>query len=471
MAEWLAVVLDERKALKYRDTKTERVMLRTHVERDPLGALLVAEVEGPEARAWWRRMLGKGLSWSTLRNVLSFVRVGLQVAVSEGVREGNPFRELAVPRSLKQTTQGAFEGVLTGEEQARLVQAGLALCKEGRARERDVAMMRVALGAGLRRAELLSLRWEDVHMGDDPHITVRYGAEARATKGGKPRVVPLFGDALQALRDWGEGDAGPRVFPGARGKRMRDIPRATLRATLVRAGVTRRVRWHDLRHSCATVLLEGERGRAWSTVEVQQLLGHRSVAMTEKYIHAQGALLRRAAREHREKQRDTIPAPPPDCEPLRGLLRVSGRLARGMLDTQLSLPLGLETPEQHRAGRGSSGATDSSPVHPADIPSPPAKSEAGAVGAAAEAIRGQASSVARALVSEVQAEVATSLEELAEEVEGLEAKSDAAVWDRYVLAWARARPSETAFDHVANAAIAFADRMLSARRARFGGSR
>jgi len=261
------------------------------------------------------------------------------------------------------------------DEQARLLAASAASTSPALG-----AMLRVALGAGLRRRELLSLRRRDVVDlgGEFPRLLVREGAPGRATKGGAPREVPLFGVALAALRAWlfdvGEDatrdsdgavarvvedghamftDAGERgasrdqqqlaaafwatavgvdpfvladveeqraksavradeiqhepdpdayVFPGQRGRAREDIPREGFERALRAARITRACRWHDLRHTCATSLLEGWWGRAWSIEEVQQLMGHSSRAMTERYIHGRGTLAARAAAEMRARR-------------------------------------------------------------------------------------------------------------------------------------------------------------------------
>jgi integrase len=61
------------------------------------------------------------------------------------------------------------------------------------------------------------------------------------------------------------------------------------------AGITRRVRFHDLRHTCASSLVAGWWGRAWRLEEVKAILGHGSVTMTERYAHlAQSVVVSRA---------------------------------------------------------------------------------------------------------------------------------------------------------------------------------
>lgn len=61
------------------------------------------------------------------------------------------------------------------------------------------------------------------------------------------------------------------------------------------AAVGRHVRFHDLRHTCASLLVSGAWGRAWSLEEVKQLLGHSSISVTERYAHFAGSLLDDAA--------------------------------------------------------------------------------------------------------------------------------------------------------------------------------
>jgi hypothetical protein len=59
----------------------------------------------------------------------------------------------------------------------------------------------------------------------------------------------------------------------------------------------REVRFHDLRHTCASSLIAGWWGRRWSLEEVKGLLGHRSITTTERYAHLAESALNNAARE------------------------------------------------------------------------------------------------------------------------------------------------------------------------------
>jgi hypothetical protein len=57
------------------------------------------------------------------------------------------------------------------------------------------------------------------------------------------------------------------------------------------------VRWHDLRHTCASSLVAGWWGRRWSLEEVREMLGHSSVLVTERHAHFADSAMDRAARQ------------------------------------------------------------------------------------------------------------------------------------------------------------------------------
>lgn len=127
----------------------------------------------------------------------------------------------------------------------------------------------VAINTGLRRGELLSLRWADVDLGSKL-LTVR----ADKAKSGKQRHVPLNAEAhavLQAWKQQADGDA--QVFQPA------DVKTAWA-SLLDRAGVAG-FRFHDLRHTFASKLVT--KGVDLNTV--RELLGHGDIKMTLRYAH------------------------------------------------------------------------------------------------------------------------------------------------------------------------------------------
>jgi integrase len=322
VSDWLAIVLREREGMRLRNGKDDRNRLAMHVDGDPLGRMRLAAVDVGVARAWLQRVMTKRagkpahvratadrpLAPRTVRNILMLVRAGFQSALQHGHIDSNPFRELRVPRASMATHVAEFDGVLDPDEQALVL---LAFGDVGAAG----VMLRVALGTGLRKSELRSLRWPDVFVTAlEPAIVVRRGTRGGPTKSGKPRRLPLFGMALEALLAWRlrqHGNPDGFVFPARRGDGARKLPVDRFRAALARAHITRRVCWHDLRHTCGTSLLMGWWGRHWRVSEVQRLLGHSSPQTTERYLHARNELIFQAASDMRRgDQKETWPTAP-----------------------------------------------------------------------------------------------------------------------------------------------------------------
>lgn len=162
-----------------------------------------------------------------------------------------------------------------------------------RLREEDeqlAEVLRVACFTGLRRGELVLLRWADVTWGDRVLVVRRAlsdGVEV-APKSGRPRYVPLGDQALGALErlsrreDFVQDD--DYVFANLVGGRLDP---SALRRRYVRvrdaAGLPP-LRFHDLRHTAGSLLV-----RTMDPASVKEILGHADLATTERYLHAQRA--------------------------------------------------------------------------------------------------------------------------------------------------------------------------------------
>jgi integrase/recombinase XerD len=145
---------------------------------------------------------------------------------------------------------------------------------------RDRAVLETLYGAGLRVSELTGLDVDDVDL-DEGSVRV-FG------KGGKERDVPLGRYGTEAIEAYlrrarptfATSRSRAAIFLNQRGGRLtRQGVAGILTAATKRAGVTRRVTPHTLRHSFATHLLEG----GADVRVVQELLGHASVATTQVY--------------------------------------------------------------------------------------------------------------------------------------------------------------------------------------------
>ena len=146
---------------------------------------------------------------------------------------------------------------------------------------RDRAALELLYGSGLRVGEVASLTVD--------RIDVRRGRVLVLGKGSKERDVPISEYAADAVRDYLEAGRPQMASEGSRqlffNRRGKPFSERDIRSMVERYGATllpgRRVTPHTLRHSFATHLLEG--GADIRTV--QELLGHASVATTQRYTH------------------------------------------------------------------------------------------------------------------------------------------------------------------------------------------
>jgi integrase len=128
----------------------------------------------------------------------------------------------------------------------------------------------LSMNTGMRRGELLALRWANVDM-KGRQLTI----EGSTAKAGQTRHIPLNDEALEVLRHWKEqAPAGERLFPIDTGFK-------TAWAKLLERAHVTAFRWHDLRHHFASRLVQA--GVPLNTV--RELLGHGSMAMTLRYAH------------------------------------------------------------------------------------------------------------------------------------------------------------------------------------------
>jgi site-specific recombinase XerD len=144
------------------------------------------------------------------------------------------------------------------------------------------AMVMLAYGAGLRVSEVCKLRVDDI----DPK---RMLLHVRHAKRGRERYVMLSSKLLATLRAYWKASrpAGPFVFPGRDPQKLFTrgaIHRAMMKAAR-RAGITKPLSPHTLRHSFATHLLDA--GTDLRTLQV--LLGHASLKSTMTYLHVSTA--------------------------------------------------------------------------------------------------------------------------------------------------------------------------------------
>ncbi len=128
----------------------------------------------------------------------------------------------------------------------------------------------VSMNTGIRRGELLALRWSAIDTKDK-----QFAIEGSTAKNQQTRHVPVNAEALEVLKQWKEqAPDGERVFPIDTGFK-------TAWAALLERAKIAKFRWHDLRHHFASRLVQA--GVPLNTV--RELLGHGSMAMTLRYAH------------------------------------------------------------------------------------------------------------------------------------------------------------------------------------------
>lgn len=153
--------------------------------------------------------------------------------------------------------------------------------------QRDRAILELLYGSGLRVSELCGLKMQDV---DDTFVRVR-------GKGGKERVVPIGTRAIEALDAYlaHRDDEQGWLFLSKRGKQLdRTAVWKRIKVMAERAGITKTISPHTLRHSFATHLLDG----GADLRIIQEMLGHSSIGTTDRYTHVSHKRLQAAFEQH-----------------------------------------------------------------------------------------------------------------------------------------------------------------------------
>jgi integrase len=217
-----------------------------------------------------RRRLGQ-VSAYTVANELSVLRHLLRLAKRWGYVAAVP--EITLPKK----PEGRLR-YLEADELARLLDA----CRASR-NPYLATIVTLAVHTGMRKGEILGLEWARVDLSSARLTLYR-------TKSGKPRGVPMNGvvyDALIAL----EPDPVRRtglLFRKSDDRAWGQIRRA-FESALTKAGI-KAFRFHDLRHTAASHLIM----RGASLRDVQEILGHADLKMTQRYAHLSPAHLRGA---------------------------------------------------------------------------------------------------------------------------------------------------------------------------------
>lgn len=269
-----------------------------------IGALRLQKLAPAHVQAMLARRREAGLSPRMVQMCYETLRTALNRAVKWGLLPRNPCDAVERPKGDRRAMRP-----LTDEQARRL----LAVARQDRLH----ALFLLALTTGLRLGELLGLTWNDVDLRTG-RLRVRHQLQYT---GGKPTLVPpksargrrsvvLPPPAVEALRQHRRRQAEERLRAGEAWQdwglvfcteigtplHPSNVRNRVFRRLLEEAGLPR-VRFHDLRHTCATLALQA----GVHPKVVQEMLGHATIAVTlDTYSHVLPSLQEEAAaRLHR----------------------------------------------------------------------------------------------------------------------------------------------------------------------------
>lgn len=228
-----------------------------------------------------------GIAPRSQARILSGIRSLFKFMRMEGYIDTDPCELLEAPQFGKH-----LPDVLSVEEIDLMIQE---LNPEKAESPRNHAIIETLYGSGVRVSELIDLRVSKTNL-DEGYLLV-------TGKGNKQRLVPLSPDSITLITDYLEIRSQQNIKSGCEdilflnrrgGQMTRVMVFYVVRDLAAKAGITKKVSPHTLRHSFATHLLEG----GANLRAIQEMLGHESIATTEIYLHLDKSRLRKELIEH-----------------------------------------------------------------------------------------------------------------------------------------------------------------------------
>ncbi|WP_242634264.1 site-specific tyrosine recombinase XerD [Marinobacter salicampi] len=269
-ALWLEDGLGEKTRSAYR---SDLVQLSRWLGEKPLSPRLISVTRG-DLLDWISQGLMEGRKTSTAARRLSGVRRFYRYLLREGLIVEDPTLRIDSPRLVRRLPDSLSEQDVEALLREPDTDVPLEL--------RDRAMLEILYGCGLRVTELVSLRVDQVNM--------RQGVVRVVGKGNKERMIPLGEEAVDWLFSYLRmgrsellrGKASDALFPGNRPEPMtRQTFWYRVKLYARRAGITKKLSPHTLRHAFATHLLN----HGADLRVVQMLLGHSDLSTTQIYTH------------------------------------------------------------------------------------------------------------------------------------------------------------------------------------------
>jgi integrase len=262
-------------------------MIRNHI-KPTLGHRKLKALAPEHVQYFYQSKLDADLAPGTVRLMHGILHQALDQAVRWGAVPRNVCKATTPPKPNPEEIRP-----LDAEQSKRILEASRG--------NRLEALYVLAVTAGLRIGELLGLKWEDIDLGAGSLHVRRTRSQAKtgptftAPKNGKGRSIRLTQRAVEVLKAHKAAQNAERLKAGSLWQDnslvfcthagnpldFRNVATASFKPLLKKAGLPD-IRFHDLRHTCATLLLS----RGHHPKLVQELLGHASIAMTlDRYSH------------------------------------------------------------------------------------------------------------------------------------------------------------------------------------------
>ena len=301
VGQWMDVWFENYAKIKVRPSshQTYRGYIENHIKPN-IGSIPLNKLTSLELQKLYKKLLGngrverieskkqpKGLSAKTVRNINQIICSALNLAIEQKLLLTNPADACALPKLEHREMK-----TLPVEQLASFLRE---------AKESGVfEMYYIELATGLRRGELLGLKWSDI---DLEHGSLRVQRQIARIDGeiveaplktkNAYRTLPLSADAIDVLKTQKKKCGNSQyVFPSPTGGPISpDSVLHMLHRVLKRAGLPK-VRFHDLRHTFATLALQN----GVDIKTVSGMLGHFSAGFTlDTYAHVTTAAQKEAA--------------------------------------------------------------------------------------------------------------------------------------------------------------------------------
>lgn len=270
------------RTLKPKTIDSYKYIIDSHIKPE-LGNLKLSSLRPDHLQYLYSKKLDAGLSKRTVQYIHAVIRRSLNQAVKWGIIYRNPTDAVSAPRPQRKAADTLTEAQVS--EFLKVVE-----------QHRWYPIYVLAIATGMRQGEILGLRWDDIDFANGT-ISVRntvysirgkiYLGEPKSEKSRRTISVPEF--ALNILKPLKKDGL---VFTTSSGKPIspRNLSRH-FHQSLEKAGF-QHMRFHDLRHTCATLLLKMN----IHPKVVQEMLGHSSITLTlDTYSHIIPSLQEEAA--------------------------------------------------------------------------------------------------------------------------------------------------------------------------------